>query len=107
MKDTENKKECQELKALESNIEDFIRRTPDFNEYACEINKWLDTHDEMDIAVAYQTVKNEKEVQGQPETETVKELNYFKKFFSDIEPLLDKLEKNPQLVKAIMDGSIK
>ena len=101
MKDTEIKKEDSKLKTLELNIQDFISRTPDFKEYASEIDKWLDTHDETDIVVAYRAVKNGKEA------EVVKELNYFKKLFSDIEPLLDKLERNPKLTKAIMDGSIK
>lgn len=101
MKVAETKKECNELKTFELNIQDFISRTPDFKEYASEIDKWLDTHDETDISVAYRAVKNKKEV------EVIEELNYFKKLFSDIGPLLDKLERNPKLVKAIMDGSIK
>ena len=92
MKDTEIKKEDSKLKTLELNIQDFISRTPDFKEYASEIDKWLDTHDETDIVVAYRAVKNGKEA------EVVKELNYFKKLFSDIEPLLDKLERNPKLI---------
>jgi hypothetical protein len=101
MKDTEIKKEQKELKAFESSINDFISRTPDFNKYALEVDKWLDTHDETDITVAYRAVKDSKEV------EVVKELNYFKKLFADLAPLLDKLERNPKIVKAIMDGSIK
>lgn len=101
MKDTEIKKEGSELKTLELNIQDFISRTPDFTEYASEIDKWLDAHDETDIVVAYRAVKNGKEA------EVVKELNYLKKLFSDMEPLLEKLEKNPKLTKAIMNGSIK
>ena len=57
MKDAEIKKEQEELKAFELNIQDFISRTPDFKEYAVEIDRWLDTHDSTDIAVAYQAVK--------------------------------------------------
>ncbi len=103
MKDTEIKKGQKELKAFELNIQDFISRTPDFKEYASEIDKWLDTHNETDIAAAYRAVKGKKEAQEQ----TIKELNYFKKLFSDLEPLLDKLEINPRIVKAIMNGDIK
>lgn len=34
------------------------------------------------------------------------ELGEFRKFFSDIAPLLDKLDKNPEIVQAIVDGNI-
>ena len=34
------------------------------------------------------------------------ELGEFRKFFSDIQPLLDNLDKNPEVVQAIMDGKI-
>lgn len=58
MKNTEIKKEHNELKAFEAYVNDFISRTPDFKKYAVEIDKWLDTHDEIDIDVAYRAVKN-------------------------------------------------
>jgi len=34
------------------------------------------------------------------------ELGEFRKFFSDITPLLDKLDKSPEIVQAIIDGNI-
>jgi hypothetical protein len=34
------------------------------------------------------------------------ELGEFRKFFSDIAPLLDKLDKSPEIVQAIIDGEI-
>lgn len=34
------------------------------------------------------------------------ELGEFRKFFSDISPLLDKLDKSPEIVQAIVDGNI-
>jgi len=103
MKDAEIKKEQNELKALKAKVDDFVSRTPDFKKYAPEIDRWLDAHNSTDIAAAYHAVKDKKEIQGKP----LKELDYFKKLFADLEPLLDKLERNPELVKAIMDGSIK
>lgn len=52
-------KERDELSAFESDVNDFISRTPDFAEYASEIDKWLDNHDVTDIQVAYYAVKGE------------------------------------------------
>jgi len=52
-------KERDELSAFESNVNDFIARTPDFADHASEIDKWLDVHDVTDIAVAYYAVKGE------------------------------------------------
>lgn len=34
------------------------------------------------------------------------ELGEYRKFFTDIAPLLDKLDKNPEIVQAIIDGNI-
>lgn len=34
------------------------------------------------------------------------ELGEFRKFFADIAPLLDKLDKSPEIVQAIIDGNI-
>lgn len=65
-------KERDDLTAFESSVNDFISRTPDFKEYAAEIDKWLDEHDVTDIAVAYYAVKgekSEKEAQKQAEIE--------------------------------------
>ena len=58
MKDPEIKKECNELKDFEAYVQDFISKTPDFNEYAPEIDRWLDTHDSTDIDAAYRAVKD-------------------------------------------------
>ena len=58
MKDTKTKKEQNELEAFKSKVNDFVSRTPDFKEYAPEIDRWLDTHNSTDIAVAYQAVKD-------------------------------------------------
>ncbi|MFA7301827.1 MAG: hypothetical protein WC069_05975 [Candidatus Shapirobacteria bacterium] len=55
-------KERDELSAFESNVNDFIARTPDFAQYASEIDKWLDSHEVTDIAVAYYAVKGELSV---------------------------------------------
>jgi len=52
-------KERDDLSAFESNVNDFIARTSDFQKYASEIDKWLDSHDVTDIAVAYYAVKGE------------------------------------------------
>jgi hypothetical protein len=52
-------KERDELSAFESSVNDFITRTPDFSQYAAEIDKWLDGHDVTDITVAYYAVKGE------------------------------------------------
>lgn len=52
-------KERDEMDAFEANVNAFIARTPDFPEYAAAVDKWLDTHDVTDIAVAYYAVKGE------------------------------------------------
>lgn len=52
-------KERDDLSAFESSVNDFIARTPDFTNYASEIDRWLDEHDVTDIAVAYYAVKGE------------------------------------------------
>lgn len=65
-------KERDDLSAFESNVQDFIARTPDFPTYASEIDKWLDEHDVTDISVAYYAVKgelSEKEAKKQAEAD--------------------------------------
>lgn len=65
-------KERDDLSAFESNVQDFIARTPDFPKFASEIDKWLDEHDVTDISVAYYAVKgelSEKEAKKQAEIE--------------------------------------
>lgn len=64
----EELKKRDDLDAFESNVNDFINRTPDFTKYAKEIDTWLDEHDVTDIDVAYYAVKgqlSEKEAQKQ------------------------------------------
>lgn len=46
-----------ELSTFQEYTQKFIEKTPDFQEYADEIDKWLDTHDITDIEVAYYAVK--------------------------------------------------
>ena len=61
-------KERDDLSAFETNVNDFINRTPDFTKYAKDIDNWLDKHDVTDIAVAYYAVKgelSEKEAKAQ------------------------------------------
>ena len=49
-----------ELKRYEETEAAFILSTPDFNEYAERIEKWLDEHPyEDDKEVAYKTIKSE------------------------------------------------
>lgn len=48
-----------DMASFESTVNDFIARTPDFAKHAEDIDKWLDTHDVTDIAVAYYAVKGE------------------------------------------------
>lgn len=65
-------KERDELASFESSVNDFISRTPDFEKYASDIDKWLDEHDVTDIAVAYYAVKgelSEREAKKQAETD--------------------------------------
>lgn len=53
-------RENEELRSFESKVNDFVERTPDFPEYAREIEKWLDNHDDItDIEVAYYAVKGQ------------------------------------------------
>ncbi len=48
-----------ELQTFEQRTQAFIESTPDFVEYAEEIDKWLDTHNIADIEVAYYAVKGQ------------------------------------------------
>ena len=52
-------KDQDDIRNFEQNVNDFISRTPDFGEFAGDIDKWLDEHDVTDIAVAYYAVKGE------------------------------------------------
>jgi hypothetical protein len=54
-----NLKDAEDIRSFESNVNDFISRTPDFAEYARDIDVWLDNHDITDIEVAYYAVKGQ------------------------------------------------
>lgn len=49
--------ESEDLRTFESTVNDFVARTPDFMQFAPEIDAWLDEHDVTDIEVAYDAVK--------------------------------------------------
>ena len=46
-----------DLQTFQDYTQKFIEKTPDFQEYAEDIDKWLDEHDVADIEVAYYAVK--------------------------------------------------
>lgn len=48
-----------DLQSFQEYTQKFIERTPDFQDYATEIDKWLDTHDVADVEVAYWAVKGQ------------------------------------------------
>jgi hypothetical protein len=48
-----------DLQTFQDYTQKFIEKTPDFQEYADEIDKWLDEHDVSDIEVAYYAVKGQ------------------------------------------------
>lgn len=52
-------REVEETRAFEASVNEFIASTPDFADYAKEINQWLDEHDITDIKVAYYAVKGQ------------------------------------------------
>lgn len=54
-----NLKEIEETRSFEAQVNEFIAKTPDFADYAKEIDKWLDAHDITDIEVAYYAVKGQ------------------------------------------------
>ena len=52
-------KEIEDTRNFEASVQDFISRTPDFADYAKEIDQWLNTHDVTDIDIAYWAVKGQ------------------------------------------------
>lgn len=52
-------KESEDTRSFEARVNSFISNTPDFADYAADIDKWLDTHDVTDIEVAYYAVKGQ------------------------------------------------
>lgn len=55
----ENLKEIENTRSFETTVNDFIAKTPDFANYAQDIDRWLDSHDVTDIEVAYYAVKGQ------------------------------------------------
>lgn len=56
----ETLKENEDLQNFERHVNDFVERTPDFPEYARDIEQWLSQHDDItDIEVAYYAVKGQ------------------------------------------------
>ena len=52
--------QVEEERIFEQTVNDFISRTPDFADYAAQIDNWLDEHEDVtDIKVAYYAVKGE------------------------------------------------
>jgi len=51
--------EQQEMSAFQDATQRFIENTPDFQEFADEIDKWIDKHDIADVEVAYYAVKGQ------------------------------------------------
>lgn len=93
-----------DLQSFQDYTQKFIDKTPDFQEYAEEIDKWLDTHDIADIEVAYYAVKgklsdsNAQKVADRAAAERAKELvanasggGQSAQYTSDGTPLVDKL----------------
>ena len=52
-------KEAEDTRVFEANVNEFIASTPDFADYAKDIDAWLDDHDITDIKVAYYAVKGQ------------------------------------------------
>lgn len=59
-KETADKlKDMEDTRNFEASVQDFISRTPDFTDYARDIDQWLNSHDVTDIEVAYWAVKGQ------------------------------------------------
>lgn len=59
-KETADKlKDMEDTRNFEAGVQDFISRTPDFTDYAKDIDQWLNSHDVTDIEVAYWAVKGQ------------------------------------------------
>ena len=93
-----------DLQTFQDYTQKFIEKTPDFQEYANQIDKWLDDHDVADIEVAYYAVKgklseeNAKKVAETASAERAKEVlanasggGQTARYSEDGTPLIDKL----------------
>lgn len=100
-----------DLQTFQDYTQKFIEKTPDFQEYADEIDKWLDEHDVSDIEVAYYAVKgqmsesNAKKAADAAAAERAKEVianasggGQTSQYSEDGTPLVDRLisgQRNP------------
>jgi hypothetical protein len=100
-----------DLQSFQEYTQKFIEKTPDFQEYADEIDQWLDSHDVADIEVAYYAVKGKmseskaKGVAEQAAADRAKDVmanagggGQTSQFAADGTPLVDKLisgQRNP------------
>ncbi|MFA5696592.1 MAG: hypothetical protein WC917_04080 [Bacilli bacterium] len=93
-----------DLEKFQDYSQKFIENTKDFQEYADDIDKWLDTHEVTDIEVAYYAVKGKmseekaKKAAEIAEAERAKEIlsnapggGNTAQFSSDGTPMVDKL----------------
>jgi len=93
-----------DLQSFQDYTQKFIEKTPDFQEYADAIDKWLDEHDVADVEVAYYAVKgklseaNAKKAAEVAAGERAKDVmanaqggNQSAQYASDGTPLIDKL----------------
>lgn len=93
-----------DLQSFQDYTQKFIEKTPDFQEHADEIDKWLDSHDVADIEVAYYAVKGQmseskaKEAAAVAQAERAKEVlgnaqggGQTSQYAQDGTPLVDKL----------------
>jgi len=56
-------RENEEMQSFERNVSSFVERTPDFADYAQDIEKWLGAHENItDIEIAYYAVKGQNSV---------------------------------------------
>ncbi len=77
-------RERDELEAFEKDVNDFISRTPDFEKYASDIDKWLDEHDVTDLAVAYYAVKGELSEREAKKQAEIDNANYQKNLATNV-----------------------
>lgn len=54
---SKNLKDLEETRSFESKVNEFIANTPDFQDYAKEIDQWIDENNIPDVEVAYYAVK--------------------------------------------------
>jgi hypothetical protein len=100
-----------DLQTFQEYTQKFIEKTPDFQEYADAVDKWLDEHDVSDIEVAYYAVKgkmseaNAKKTADAAAAERAKEVmanasggGQTSQYAADGAPLVDRLisgQRNP------------